>query len=367
MNNPINNHSSGTNSYYEIDTGNYLDDKQYLNSAMTLAISHCLLEIFYIWLSCTPMVFINIVSIIAYIISIILIKKGKTLVTVWIIVLEIYSHVVFASIFLGVYCGFLLWLFGTFSSLFLPFANPTLSKLQRRQIGIFGVIIMITFITLTITSFNNLLPTTYNVDRSLGKILYCINAGMGFAAIMLYTTLYNIQMSDKNNALRWAAEHDFLTRIYNRQRIQQILYNMVDEELAIDKEDLSIAILDIDYFKNTNDTYGHIAGDDVLKQIAGIFEQYVDKGLLFGRWGGEEFLLIAPKDMSFEEFGVLLEKIRKHIEAYPFTSGKTQLNITVSMGASRHEKGMKAQKLVHIADDRLYAAKNLGRNRIVME
>jgi diguanylate cyclase (GGDEF)-like protein len=266
---------------------------------------------------------------------------------------------------MGLKCGYHLWLFGIFSSIFLPYAMPNMSKRQRRQIGIYGIIIVVTFELLTLFDRIGIMPNAYEVPDRVARVMYYINASVGFCSIMIYTSFYNNRMAFKNKELVKAANFDFLTGVFNRQRMQTILSGETERAQNIDDSRLAVAILDIDFFKNINDTYGHKAGDDALMQISDIFREKEKEGLLFGRWGGEEFLLISPENISYEQFGNLLEDIRKTVEEHDFSTGKDSIKLTVSIGAVAFEKGMSAEKLVHIADDRLYEAKASGRNRVI--
>ena len=345
--------------------GDYMDQRQYLTVAASLCFTHICMEIAYIFLGCTPMVLINILSIICYLVSIAFIKSGNTYITIWIMLLEVYAHVICASIFLGFDCGFQLWLFGTLASVFLPFFNPDLSKRQRRIIGTFSIIVIATFMILTFLDEQNAMPTKYYAAPEMAKKIYYVNAFLGFSSIVLYTGIYNARMGMKNRELQMAADHDYLTGIFNRQRMQKILDAEILRQRGMDNTNLSVAIVDIDFFKKINDTYGHIAGDEALKELTNIFRNNAGTGLLYGRWGGEEFLLIAPEEESYNQFAELLENIRKQVEMHWFINGGKRINFTISIGAANYEKGMSAEKLVNLADDRLYKAKETGRNKIV--
>ncbi len=351
--------------YKQTIGGDYLSDKQYVVVAIALLMTHILLELFYLWLGCIPMALINIASILIYVVSIIVIVSNKVLVSIWIMVLEVYLHVVCCCIFLGIMCGYQLWLFGTLSCVFLPFFLPGLNGFQKKQIGIFSVVIVGTFMILTTLGRYNLLPTNYNASPEVASVLYYVNAFLGFSAIMFYAAAYNSRMSEKNMELQMAAEHDFLTGIYNRQRMQKILDAEILRAQELDENHLMVAIADIDFFKKINDTYGHVAGDEALKELTQVFSRYFDEGLLYGRWGGEEFLLIAPENMTYAEFGSMLEDIRKQVEDNEFMSGNEMIRFTISIGAAEYKKGMTSEQLMNTADDRLYHAKETGRNKVV--
>lgn len=353
--------------YKEISDGDYLDNSQYMVVAVSLGITHFLMEFFYIWIGCTPMIIINIFSFLSYVVSVFLISKGKHLITVWIMEAEIFWHVIFASIFLGIKCGYHLWLFGTFSSIFLPFFIPNLSQKPKKQIGLYAITIVLGFEILVFLGKHGYLPTKYNVNEDLAEILYYINAALGFISIMIYTSIYNQRMAMKNIEMTFVAEHDSLTGIFNRNKIQGILEAEILRKGAGSEGNLSIAILDVDHFKIINDTYGHLTGDSVLKSITECFKKYSKNGLIYGRWGGEEFLLISPEIISYEAFGEMLEDLRKTIEELELTSGGEIIRVSVSIGAAVYEEGLSMDKFIQKADDRLYEAKESGRNRVVCE
>jgi diguanylate cyclase (GGDEF)-like protein len=353
--------------YQEIYNGDYLDNSQYMVVAVSLGVVHSLMEIFYIWVGCTPMIFINIISILIYVVSAMLIAKGRHLVTVWIMESEIFWHVIFACMFMGLACGYHLWLFGTLSSVFLPFFIPNLSKRPKKQIGIYSLTIILGFELLVYLDRHGFLPTQFRADEQLASVLYYVNAAFGFISIMIYTAIYNQRMTMKNKALQYVAEHDALTEIYNRYKIQNILEAEISRKVEGFGGKLSIAILDVDFFKKINDTYGHLAGDAVLKEITGCFRKYQENGLLYGRWGGEEFLLISPELISYDEFGKMLEEIRKCIESCELTVGGQTIKTTASIGAAAYESGLDLDKFLQIADDRLYRAKESGRNKVILD
>lgn len=351
--------------YRENETGDYFNRGQYLTVAVSFCVIHILFEVMYYRLGCMPMVIINAPVIFLYIGCTGLILKGRTQITMWAMLFEVYIHVVFATIFMGLHCGYQLWLFGTFACIFLPMFQEGLSKSMRRQIIFFAFVIILTFHILTFMGTNGWFPSKYLPDYGLSRVIYHVNATTSFVSISIYTFAYNSSMSMKNREIKQAADHDYLTGLFNRQRMQIILEAEAKRESMLGKEDLAVAVLDIDHFKEVNDTYGHAAGDEVLKGIAAVFGGYNPEGLLYGRWGGEEFLLIAPEEFSYDAFVKLLEEIRRQIEEKDFSYDGQMIHITVSIGAAAYKDGMSAERLVGLADDRLYIAKESGRNRVI--
>ncbi|MDB5981427.1 MAG: hypothetical protein JWQ69_2442 [Pseudomonas sp.] len=129
------------------------------------------------------------------------------------------------------------------------------------------------------------------------------------------------------------------------------------------KNELLLAMLDLDHFKRINDNYGHLAGDKVLKIIANELRKRLRPSDFIARFGGEEFVLLIP-NTSVREGLALLEKLRKAIEACPFHFKGEPVTITVSMGLTAFRAGERNESVLQRADQALYRAKDEGRNRI---
>lgn len=125
----------------------------------------------------------------------------------------------------------------------------------------------------------------------------------------------------------------------------------------------STIIIDIDFFKKVNDTFGHQVGDDVLMKLAQILQKNIRKIDILGRWGGEEFLIICP-ETTIEDAKILAEKIRFKIEQYDFS---IDYSITCSFGVSQYNKNDEKEDIFKRADKALYAAKESGRNKVCTE
>ncbi len=170
------------------------------------------------------------------------------------------------------------------------------------------------------------------------------------------------------NKLIQLAITDGLTELYNYRYFKEQLIQEVTRAKRHNTS-VSIAMIDIDYFKNYNDTHGHPAGDLVLKTIAELLHNNIRKIDIAARYGGEEFaLILAETDKQAAAF--VANKIKILIERQKFDYEETQPNgkLTISMGiATFPNDGMTPDELVKIADQRLYCAKKAGRNRVVLE
>ena len=153
--------------------------------------------------------------------------------------------------------------------------------------------------------------------------------------------------------------HDKLTGAFNREYFEQN-YQSLLEKYRSTGHLLGIALLDIDHFKSVNDTYGHDVGDEVLKHFVSTVHKFSWVDDIFIRWGGEEFILIV-KVLTKADLSKVLEHLRKVIEIQNFpTVGQK----TCSIGGTLYQEGEDIEQTIKRADEALYKAKKMGRDRI---
>jgi len=156
---------------------------------------------------------------------------------------------------------------------------------------------------------------------------------------------------------------DGLTEVYNQRKFQEEATREFARAQRHDRP-LALVLLDIDHFKQVNDTYGHLCGDAVLKQLAGRVSARLRPEQVFARLGGEEFGILCP-ETGVEGGMALAEKLRRVFEDEPFQAGATPFGVTCSFGVAGLAPGMSAfDDLVAAADAALYRAKREGRNRV---
>ncbi|ADU66609.1 diguanylate cyclase [Desulfurispirillum indicum S5] len=162
------------------------------------------------------------------------------------------------------------------------------------------------------------------------------------------------------------ARRDFLTGLLNRQVLEEMLQEIC---LGEHRHPLGLVAMDIDNFKEINDTYGHLCGDSVLKLFARKLGEYVRRDDLVFRFGGEEFIVILPQTNLAATYQ-LAEHIRRHIAEHVFhleaggqLSADISLRLTASFGAASHVAGESHESLLARADQAMYASKRAGRNR----
>jgi diguanylate cyclase (GGDEF)-like protein len=155
---------------------------------------------------------------------------------------------------------------------------------------------------------------------------------------------------------------DALTGLLNRYGLQRALQRELAEARRYARP-LSCLLLDIDYFKTVNDTYGHAAGDTALVQAARVLSESVRGSDVVCRYGGEEFLVLAP-ETALEGAAALAEKIRLAVSARLFGEGERVFTLTLSVGVAALDGGESGNDMIARADEALYQAKQAGRNRV---
>ncbi len=162
--------------------------------------------------------------------------------------------------------------------------------------------------------------------------------------------------------LRVQATHDPLTGAFNRRHLEELARKEVDRAQRHNRP-LAVAMLDADHFKAINDRHGHHAGDEVLRAIASRCQGMLRANDVFGRYGGEEFVVLFP-ETNLIEAGVVAERLRAAIADQPVTVGDDALQVTISLGVAALTPELDLQRLIQSADGAMYAAKQAGRNLV---
>ncbi len=214
---------------------------------------------------------------------------------------------------------------------------------------------------------NSFLEKFNNVDEAV----VCLKENDGIYQINIDkldfndTVLYVVSFTDittiheeKSKAL-YESFHDKLTSSYNKSMFNKLLDKEYKMYLRY-KRPFCLAIFDIDFFKNINDSYGHLVGDEVLKLLSSFFMNNIRETDIFARWGGEEFTLLM-RETEIKEAKKVCEKFRKQVEEMrvPYIP-----SFTISAGLVQIDENDSQYSLFQKADDALYVAKNSGRNKI---
>ncbi len=163
-----------------------------------------------------------------------------------------------------------------------------------------------------------------------------------------------------NRILKKQATTDSLTELYNRNYFKRRLHEEMERSKRY-RTPLSIIIFDIDKFKDINDTFGHVAGDNVLQILSKLVAKNIRQGDILARWGGEEFIILVP-EISVNRCAKIAEKLKRSIASHNFPVDR---QITCSFGVASFRDDESMDHLINRADEALYAAKLAGRNRVV--
>ena len=175
------------------------------------------------------------------------------------------------------------------------------------------------------------------------------------------------ELLETNKRLELLSITDGLTRLHNHRHFQDELARAFEESNRYQRP-LSLAMIDIDFFKKFNDTHGHAVGDDVLRRAAELYQSSARSTDLVARYGGEEFAVMMPETM-LDDAVTFAEKIRHLVETTPLQTQAGPLNVTVSVGVASvpQSRIQSARELIVAADKALYRAKKNGRNQVQAE
>lgn len=187
----------------------------------------------------------------------------------------------------------------------------------------------------------------------------------GRISIIIYDTTPLLEakaiIHDQLLAMEKQATTDTLTGCFNRKMFNELLNSEAKKTTRHSKE-FSLIILDIDNFKSVNDTYGHLTGDEVLKDLTAIARNTIRESDIFARWGGEEFAVLLPQT-NLEGGAILAEKIRHTIKSHRFGQAG---HLTCSFGVAQYKPDEPRDTLISNADWALYHAKNHGKNQVAV-
>lgn len=248
-------------------------------------------------------------------------------------------------------------------------ANQIHSKFAKQVIPLIAIIIAgVVIITyLNYLYFGKLNKNFKHIRNFLGEVTGGnLKAEMNREALAREDEIGDVAKTSVNmqRSLRNLIVKDSLTDLYNRRYCNQNLKNLSEQYIKTG-EPYTLAIADIDFFKKVNDTYGHIAGDEVLVSVAQIMKKSMAGKGFAARWGGEEFLLVytgCDMETTLTYLEMLVEAIREMRVEYDDKAIKITISIGVATG-----NGDSVDKVLCTADDRLYHAKKEGRDRVVSD
>lgn len=198
-----------------------------------------------------------------------------------------------------------------------------------------------------------------NFKDTFGFPIQLLRTVLAIVSMIAVIEVLNIFSLEADLKLKKLASIDSLTGIFNRMKFDEHLLHEISNSRRY-HHPLSIIMLDIDYFKKINDTYGHIEGDFTLKIIADIIKKNIRESDIYARWGGEEFVILMPNTTQKESM-VFADRLRMEIEVFDF---KNIGPVTASFGVAQSQKEEPVHSFMKRVDDALYQSKKAGRNRV---
>lgn len=328
-------------------------------SAFVLFSLHLFYLGFYVYEKIYPMIFFDITGVIIFAYYLYSGIKDHDLFSL-VCYFSILIHTVLAILCLGWTPGYYLWLYALVCAFFLPSFGRFDGKAANRPL-FYGICYVFLYFLLGFLVLSGILKPLYSVEHLTSVVLFGANSAVVFLTIISFTYFYTTRQKVREDNLKHLADYDPLTNLRNRNAINRLIDYRVNDK----HEEFSLAILDIDFFKSVNDTYGHNAGDLVLKELASKIRQLEGFGIISARWGGEEFIVLSPSDMELKQFIDIMQDFRRSIRKSQLIYNKSTIKVTVSIGIAKHMKEHAIKETIELADKNLYMAKESGRNKVI--
>ena len=218
-------------------------------------------------------------------------------------------------------------------------------------------------------SISQRVPAMYKMEADANTIYQTVNTVAFFLMLAVMCVSFSTSIQDterqlrlKNQTLYKEAGTDPLTGLPNRR---QMIEEIEKHYKQNSDQPFSVAIADIDFFKNVNDTYGHNCGDYTLVKLTELFVEHAMGRYKVCRWGGEEFCFFMP-GLNLDEAGMLMNDLCFAVEKMPLEYEENQFSITITIGVEEFDFSSPLEELLDSADEKLYMGKNAGRNRVVV-
>ena len=264
---------------------------------------------------------------------------------------EYFGYIITTTLLVGFASGFHLYLIGlAVTSFFATYFSKTkrISGSMLWAVISIGLYLMLYFVTRSNTP-------KYLIPDWMSTTFMTVHIVVVFLFVSFYLFTFTRYSLALENKIMLESRTDELTQINNRYG----LYDYLNKEGATASK--SLALFDIDNFKVINDTYGHVAGDFILKRIAEVMTQMLTDCFIC-RYGGEEFVIVLDTKGSYEK----LETLRKAIENEVIEYEGHKHKITITIGVAKYSKEVSVEKWIEHADEKMYQGKNSGKNKIVI-
>lgn len=323
---------------------------------------HMFLTTFFIITNIYPLMILNLISILIYLSSYLLIKSKQFVFVTLVCCIEIVLNVMVSSLFLGWDAGFYFYLFGFVPLCFYCKFKSTITR--------FFIVSLTVAFFLATYFISNKPSKLFTIAYHPSVILYLTNAFCCFCALSFLSYIYTKTivyetsiLSQSNKELEVLANTDPLTGLLNRRSMMKAL-SEIDIKYLSQNIKFSLILIDIDNFKVLNDKYGHECGDLVLKKICSEIKNTLRQDDVVCRWGGEEILILLPKT-EINDAKNVANKIRKKIEDMSCKYKDYNVKVTLTAGVSCAAEGYSISDLINQADTCMYKGKASGKNRVV--
>ena len=247
-------------------------------------------------------------------------------------------------------------------ALLLPVIIYGYDKAHRGMVLACCAVIFLAFDAACVRMGGSVLENASGMSRGFFSVLSMLQL-VGLSACVLYMQDYTLkheqQVRHSNEKLHSMAIRDGMTGLFNHTFMEELIGDAINRSRR-SKTPLSMLMIDVDFFKQINDKYGHNTGDEVLTRLAKLLEGSKRSTDYLGRWGGDELILLLT-DTNLQGAVNLAEKLRSQVEKLAFPHHSP---LTISLGASEYKQGDEAKEFMRRADAALYRAKRGGRNRL---
>ncbi|MBQ2156913.1 MAG: GGDEF domain-containing protein [Clostridiales bacterium] len=343
-----------------------------VNNAFTFTVGvmglvHVVLMIIFWIAGVIPLAQFNFFSVIVYAFCFVLCRFGHLLPVYVSIILEVTIYSIVSTYYVGLRCGTYCFLFSIVPIII--YFGSTLFK-GRQRWGVASMIVL-NFITFIVVYFSFYFQEpVYSVSSATALVLVIFSAFAMVFATVFYNIMYIYSSENtvsvlelKNKQLSADAHEDALTSLLNRRGFLPLVKSLMASSKP---KKFCIAFCDLDDFKRINDSYGHEAGDEVLKHTTMMIRQELP-GSDICRWGGEEFVILL-RDCDLAAAKIRVERLRKTIESNPTSFFNKQIFVTITIGLEQYTpKYAEPESLIKKADERMYYGKQHGKNILIFD
>jgi len=326
---------------------------------MAAGLTHMSFIFLFIYLDIYPLVLLNIFSTFIYFYAIFglglkTIKTKNDGIIGWMVYFELIIHGVVSTYYLGLVSGFKYYIY---TLVFLPFFTSSYTAFIR---FIRITIVILVAILLEIWGKQN--QSHILLDENILYVLHMGNLFIFLFIMGVLSHMYVRSSEEDNHKLLNQNNLDYLTKLYNRRYVIRASEKRVNQ-FQEKGTSFAVLMLDIDYFKDINDTYGHVCGDNVLIHLSKLLKESLRAPAIVSRWGGEEFLILLS-DIDIQDLKSTAERLRISIEESTLYCTDKSIHVTVTLGGTISQKDEDFNTLLIRADKALYQGKESGRNQV---